>query len=72
MVNMEKVIAINSKEECTQAIKQIGEDLIEKAESITRDIEGVYSITIKATLNPAEIVNFDITKNYTAGLKGNN
>lgn len=72
MVNMDKVLSIDSQKDCTQAIKQIGEDLIEKAESITRDIEGVFSISIQATLNPTEIVNFDITKNYIAGLKGNN
>ena len=50
MVNMEKVIAINSKEECTQAMKQIGEDLIEKAESITRDIYGGFICQIKIIL----------------------
>lgn len=72
MINMEKVISVSSRQECTQAIKQIGQDLIEKAESITRDIEGVSSISIQATLNPTEIVNFDIIKNYIAGLKGNN
>ena len=47
-------------------IISIGQELIKKADDITNDVEGVTSITIYAKLNPLEIVNFDITKNYTA------
>ena len=53
-----------NKETCKKAIESIGKDLIERAEEITNDLKFVRSITIKAELNPCEIVNYDVTKNY--------
>lgn len=55
---------INGKESCKKALETIGKDLIERAEEITNDLEKVRSITINAELNPCEIVNYDVTKNY--------
>ncbi len=59
------MIEVRNKETCIQAIKSIGQDLIDKAEEISNDIEGVASITIHANITPLEIANFDVTKNYT-------
>lgn len=58
------MIEVRNKETCIQAIKSIGQDLIDKAEEISNDIEGVASITIYANITPLETVNFDVTKNY--------
>lgn len=52
------------KENVNKAIKIIGEELIKRADNITRDIDNVATITIKAVLTPTEILNFDIVKNY--------
>lgn len=52
-----------------KSIKAVGESLINRASDIARDIDKVTSITIYARLDPTEIVNFDITKNYMAELK---
>lgn len=49
-----------------KSIIAIGQSLIEKADDIARDCENVASISIYANLNPTEIVNFDVTKNYYA------
>ena len=65
-------IIIKNEETAKNGIIAIGQSLIEKAEEITRDLERVASITIFAQLNPGEIINFDITKNYTAELKEEN
>lgn len=66
---MKKAIPINSKENVKNGIIAVGQELIKRAEDISNDIEHVTSITIYAMLNPSEIVNFDITKNYTAFLE---
>lgn len=65
-------IIVTNNEATKKGIIAIGQSLIEKAEEITRDLDRVASITIFAQLNPSEIVNFDITKNYTAELKEEN
>lgn len=52
------------KEEIEIAIKSIGQALIDKAEEITSDLKYVRNIEIKAKIEPDEIVNFDIKKNY--------
>ena len=52
-----------------KSIIAIGQSLIEKAEDIARDCENVTSISIYAKLDPTEIVNFDVTKNYYATYK---
>lgn len=57
-------LIVNSYEKCKKALEGIGQDLIDRAEEISRDLEQVTSITIYANLNPTEIVNYDVTKNY--------
>lgn len=49
-------------------VKSIGQNLIDRAEDISRDIDKVRTITIYANITPEEILNFDITKNYTVKL----
>ena len=65
-------IIIKNEETAKNGIIAIGQSLIERAEEITRDLDRVQSITIFAQLNPDEIINFDITKNYIAELKKEN
>ena len=56
----------NGVENC---IKAIGQELINKAEQIADDdMNKISKITIHAELNPDEILNFDITKNYIVSL----
>lgn len=52
------------QENCKKALQNIGQDLINRAEDISRDLQYVSSITIYAQLNPTEIVNYDVSKNY--------
>lgn len=63
-------IAITNKNDTKEALIAIGQELINRAEDITRDLEHVISITIYAELNPTEVVNFNIKKNYIAYLEG--
>lgn len=63
---MAETIKVCDKETAKKGIIAIGQELIKRAEDITNDIEQVTSITISAKLNPLEIVNFNVTKNYTA------
>lgn len=63
------VIKVNSEKTAKDGIIAIGQELIKRAEDITKDLKGVSNITIYAQLNPNEVVNFDITKNYTAILE---
>ena len=65
-------VIIKNEETAKNGIIAIGQSLIERAEEITRDLDRVQSITIFAQLNPGEIINFDITKNYVAELKEEN
>ena len=65
-------IIIKNEETAKNGIIAIGQSLIERAEEISRDLDRVTSITIFAQLNPCEIINFDITKNYIAELKEEN
>ena len=65
-------IIIKNEETVKNGIIAIGQSLIERAEEITRDLDRVTSITIFAQLNPGEIINFDITKNYIAEFKEEN
>lgn len=66
---MATAIAIRSKEDVKKAIIAVGQELIKKAEDISNDMKHVASISIYARLDPSEVVNFDITKNYTAFLE---
>lgn len=63
------VVEVKSEKTAKDGIIAIGQELIKRAEDITKDLKGVSSITIYAQLNPSEVVNFDITKNYTAILE---
>ena len=65
-------VIVKGEEGAKKGIIAIGQSLIERAEEITRDLDRVQSITIFAQLNPGEITNFDITKNYVAELKEKN
>lgn len=62
-------IAPRSKESVKNGMIALGQELIKRAEDVSNDIEHVTSITVYARLNPAEVVNLDITKNYTAYLE---
>ena len=62
-------IPIRSKEDVKNGIIAVWQELIKRAGDISNDIEHVTSITIYARLDPAEVVNFDVTKNYTAFLE---
>lgn len=53
--------------EAERCIKSIGEDLIKRAEDISRDLENVTIISIKAIIEEGTIINYDVTKNYTTG-----
>lgn len=66
---MATAIPIRTKEDIKNGLIALGQELIKRAEDVSNDIEHVTSITIYARLDPAEIVNFDITKNYTAFLE---
>ena len=66
---MSRAVVIRNKEEVKNGIIAIGQELIKRAEDISTDIERVSTITIYAVLNPSEVVNFDITKNYKAFLE---
>jgi predicted nucleotide-binding protein len=68
---METKIIVLGKENINKGIKAIGQELISRADEISNNIENVNAITINAVLTPAEIVNFDITKNYIAQFKEN-
>ncbi len=50
-------------------IKNIGADIIERAEDVGRDTKRVRTVSIYALITPDEILNFDITKNYIVDQK---
>lgn len=58
------MIEINGTKTCEEAIKAIGQDLINRANEICKDLRKVSSITIYANLLPTEIVEYDVTKRY--------
>lgn len=62
-------VCVQGERTAKQGIIAIGQSLIDRAEDITKDLKDVTSITIYARLNPSEIVNFDVTKNYSATIK---
>ena len=53
---------INS--EVAKCIKAIGEDLIKRADDISRDLDRVSSISISSVIHGGEIINYDVNKNY--------
>lgn len=58
----ENKITVNS--EVAKCIKAIGQDLINKADDISNDLENVSSITIYSKIIGGDIINYDVTKNY--------
>lgn len=56
---------ININEEVARQIKAIGEDLIKRAEDISKDLENVTQITIFSIIEDGTITNYDVTKNYS-------
>lgn len=62
-------IPIRSKEDVKNGIIALGQELIRRADDISNDIKYVTAITVYARLDPAEIVNLDVTKNYIAFLE---
>ena len=53
---------INS--EVSKCIKAIGQDLINRADDISKDLKRVRNIEIKSTICNGEIINYDVNKNY--------
>lgn len=62
---MTKNIIVTNKKETKEAIISIAQELIRRADDITNDLEFVNSITIMSTITACEVVNLDVTKNYT-------
>lgn len=60
----EEGIEMSRKNDIKKYIKRIGQDLIDKADDITRDIKNVRSITIHSDITPDTILNYSIDKNY--------
>ena len=54
----------NINERVRKMITQIGQDLINRAEDISKDLNKCSSITIHAEILWDCALNFDITKNY--------
>lgn len=52
------------KECIKEHIVEIGQDLINRAEEIAKDIDQVREIKINATLTPHEIICYNVTKTY--------
>lgn len=58
------------KENIVEIIKDIGQTIIDRAEETGKNVDGVKSITIYATINPGEFSTVDITKEYITGFEG--
>lgn len=63
---MKEPLTPTGKENVKKSIIAIGQELIERANDITNDLEFVQSIEINAKLTVEEITNFDVKKNYIA------
>lgn len=63
---MKEPLTPTGKENVKKSIIAIGQELIERANDITNDLEFVQNIEINAKLTVKEITNFDVKKNYIA------
>lgn len=61
---MENKVEQTPNERVASCIKTIGQDLINRADDISRDINLVGSITIVGKIEAGEITNYDVVKNY--------
>ena len=61
-IEEENKITVNN--EVAKCIKSIGQDLINRADDISNDLENVSSITIYSKIVGGDIINYDVTKNY--------
>ena len=61
---MAEEIEQTPNEKVADCIKSIGQDLINRADDISRDINLVGSITIIGKIEAGEIINYDVVKNY--------
>ena len=61
---MESKVEQTPNERVAACIKAIGQDLINRAYDISRDINLVGSITIVGKIEAGEITNYDVVKNY--------
>lgn len=60
----EEGIEMISENKITTYIKSIGQDLIDRADDITRNIKNVRSITIHSDITPDTILNYSIDTKY--------
>ena len=60
---------LKNNDDLERWIKNIGADIIERAEDVGRDTKRVRTVSIYALITPDEILNFDITKNYIVDQK---
>ncbi len=68
---MSEIIVIGY-ENCNKALKAIGQNIIDRSDDITNDLEKVEKIIVHAELVPGEQASFNITKKYIADFKNCN
>lgn len=59
-----KVEILSINEEVARCIKKIGQNIIERADEISKDLDDVATVTITSTVEADKILNFDVIKNY--------
>lgn len=68
MIDKEEARLKKVKENIIESIKSIGNDLINRAEDIANDLDGVTSITIYSRIENGVVINYDVTKNYMTNI----
>ena len=61
---MKKTKVVAGEETAREALIGIGKGIIERADYIIKDLDGVRSITIHAEIEGGKVISFDINKNY--------